>query len=360
MRIDFKIRQFIQSNDYITIDQLIKEALSINRNSYYKTKKDIGSDGDFITSPEISQLFGEVIGIWCIDQWQKLGSPNQCNIVELGPGNGVLMRDALKSIKLKPDFYNNVSVQLFDINPHFKAVQKRNLSQFDLDITWIDDISQMKNTPTILIANEFFDALPIKQYIKVKEKWYEVIVKIEPFDSKIRFDKIELTSKQLQAQLLHEHVNAQDGAVIEESIESMNIIRLISDQIKKYTGSALIIDYGYDIKPLQRTKLQYNGTLQAMQDHQYIPILDSLGIADLSAHVDFGALKKIASAHFVNVVGVIEQSKFLIDHGILLRLNSMDLDLQTKYLLQKQVDRLINPNEMGKLFKVLIFSSYFS
>jgi len=362
MSVDYKIRQLIEQSGYITCDRLMQEVLHVNPTSYYRQTKSLADDGDFITAPEVSQLFGEIIGLWCIKEWQRIGSPKNLSIVELGPGRGVLMRDLLRTAKLIPEFYKALSIELVEINQNFITHQKSNLQNFNLPINWQTSIEDIPKKPTIIIANEFFDAMPIKQYIKVKELWYERIFVVQPVDSKIKYDKITV-SKQLQEYLLKNHLDAKDGAVLEESYKSIEIMKFISKHIKKQKGSGLIIDYGYDISPNARTRHQYNATLQAVKNHQYCPIVESLGEADLSAHVDFHVLKTVAQNSKINVIDTISQYDFLIENGILLRKQTLQeklglrlelgLKLQQAQLIERQVSRLISKTQMGELFKVL-------
>ncbi|MGX6959768.1 MAG: class I SAM-dependent methyltransferase [Rickettsia endosymbiont of Pentastiridius leporinus] len=354
MSIDYKIRELIRQNAYITCDRLMEEALSLNPTSYYKHVKSLAEEGDFITAPEVSQLFGEIIGLWCIKEWQRIGCPNNCSLVELGAGRGLLMRDLLRTAKLVPQFYNALSVHIIDINENFIAQQKSNLQKFNLPINWHSSIEDIPKKPTIFIANEFFDAMPIKQYIKVKESWYERIFVVQPVDEKIKYDKIAV-SKQLQEYLLKTHTEAKDGAVLEKSYKSIEIMKFISEHIEKLGGSGLIIDYGYDINPNTRTRYQYNSTLQAIKNHTYCSIIENIGIADLSSHVDFHALKTVAINSKIKAIDTISQRDFLIENGILLRKQTLQdkLDQPQAQLIEKQVDRLISLKEMGSLFKVL-------
>lgn len=354
MPIDSKIRKLIEQNGSIKLDEMMLQVMSVNSSSYYQKQDKLGCLGDFTTAPEISQLFGEMIALWAIDQWHKMGCPRKTNLVELGPGQGVLMRDFLNVAKLVPEFYQSLSIELIEINPHFIKKQKTNLKLAGLPIKHHTAIQYISKIPSIIIANEFFDAMPIKQYIKSKELWYESILIIDPTDGKIKFDKIEL-GKELQHYLLQEHSNAYDGAVIEESPKSLEIIKFISKHIMKFGGASLVIDYGYDIDPIKRMRNQYDPTLQAIKNHKYCPLLETLGEADLSAHVDFYALKTIGKDIGINVYGSITQRDFLIANGILLRSKLLQNKLPTieANIIAKQVDRLIAPNKMGLLFKVL-------
>ncbi|WP_341787339.1 class I SAM-dependent methyltransferase [Rickettsia endosymbiont of Cantharis rufa] len=354
MSIESKIRQLIDQNDYITCDVLIQEVLNLNPTSYYKQVRTLASEGDFVTAPEISQLFGEVIGLWCIKEWQRIGCPKSLSLVELGPGRGLLMRDLLRTAKLVPEFYKALSIELIEINQNFIAHQKSNLQDTNLPIKHLSFVEDIPKKPTIIIANEFFDAMPIKQYIKVKELWYERIFVVQPVDGRIKYDKMSV-NKQLQEYLQRTHIEAKDGAILEESYKSIEIIKFIAKHLKKLSGSCLIIDYSYDISPDNRTRYQYNPTLQAVKNHKYCSILENLGEVDLSAHVDFYALKTVAKNSSMNVIDTMLQRDFLIENGILLRSKTLQgkLNDEQAQIIEKQVERLISPKQMGTLFKVL-------
>lgn len=355
MPIDAKIRSVIAANGHIKIDDMMKQVLSINSESYYISVENIGANGDFITSPEISQLFGETIALWAIEQWQALGKPSEFCLLELGPGQGTLMDDLLRtSSGIAKAFAKAAKVHLLEINQKFIQKQKAKLDKYKKEITWIKEISELPELPLIVIANEFFDALPIKQFIKTKDKWFESILIVDPIDGQIKYSKIEIY-KALQNQLKFDHINANDGAIIEESIESLEVIRNLSDFIYKYSGAALIIDYGYDIKALERTRNQYNSTLQAIKNHQYWPIIDTLGEADLTAHVDFDALRKASMERGINGFRSFSQRDFLLTYGIGLRLSGLKKTLAQEEcnVLDRQVLRLTSRDMMGELFKVL-------
>ncbi|XVN43209.1 MAG: SAM-dependent methyltransferase [Candidatus Rickettsia vulgarisii] len=436
-----KIKNLIKQNGYVTIDEMMLQAMSAVSDSYYQRQDHIGEQGDFITAPEISQLFGEIIGLWIIEQWYEIGCPKQTNLVELGPGQGTLMKDLLRVAKLIPEFYQFLQIELLEINPHFIEKQKTNLQEFSGDsyfnfsttgcppresrdpekdinnvipkqvrddnamldsclrgedignendiesgndtqeeyaqnyhkLKHISSIKQISKIPSIIIANEFFDALPIKQYIKDSSLWHEKVVIIDNATNEMTFDKINISSH-LQNYLQQQHPNANDGAIIEISPQSQDIMRFISEHIKQFNGAAVIIDYGYDIEPKARKNSQYNSTLQAIKDHHYASILETLGETDLSAHVDFYSLKtiedtKLSSRANVSQRGdlmrlprelphnydLLTQRDFLIKYGILLRSQTLQNKLPEieAEIINRQVDRLINPNKMGELFKVL-------
>lgn len=358
MPVDSEIRKIIARNGNIKIDDMMLQVLSTNPSSYYQKQDKLGLLGDFTTAPEISQLFGEIIGLWVIDQWYKIGSPPKINLVELGPGQGTLMKDLLKVAKLVPEFYNSLNIQLIEINTHFRSKQTSNLKSYNLSIEHHSSIESMSELPSIIIANEFFDAMPIKQYIKNQDIWYESTLIIDPNDDQIKFNKIGINNN-LQDYLQQAHPNAYNGAIIEESYKSLELIRAISTHLLQCGGSGLVIDYGYDIDPLNRRRNQYNPTLQAIKNHQYHPLLETLGEADLSAHVDFHALKTVAKNIGLKTGEVQTQQNFLIDNGILLRSQTLQNKLPPieADIIARQVDRLISSDNMGSLFKVLCLTS---
>ncbi len=355
MTIEYIIRKIIETENNITIDRLMRELLTQNIDSYYKTTNILGIDGDFITSPEISQLFGETIGFWVYEQWKKLGCPKNINIVELGGGNGLLIRDLLRVAKLVPEFYSSLSVEIVEINPYFINEQMNIISQYDVNFKILSNINQIKHMNSIFIANEFFDALPIKQYINSKNTWHEIILTTDPTDSKITFDKREVRNL-LQESFARDHPNASDGAIIEESYESIDIVTFMCNHLLKYSGAGLIIDYGYYIDPNARTSHQYSSTIQAIKNHKYHSILNSLGSADISAHVNFYALEEIIKRYNIKS-NFTSQKYFLIDNGLLIRSENLKKSLKNdeKIIVDKQVNKLISHFEMGELFKTLTF-----
>lgn len=347
MRLEARIKQAIQQNGFITIDRMMEEILTGN-DSYYGTKQSIvGTEGDFTTSPEISQLFGEIIALWCIEQWQEIGSPTEFNLIELGPGNGVLMRDLLNVTKLVPQFGQALQLHMLEINPHLKRNQQKILAP--LDINYQKSIKDLPPLPSIIIANEFFDALPVKQYIKQDNSWHEVVFVMKNDDIEQGTTLLNLNK---QAALNKQHPNAPTNAIVEESTTSIEIMRLIKEHLSKYRGAALIIDYGYYIKPQERNASQYNSTLQAVKNHRYHPLPDDLGQADWSAHIDFYALQQRLGSLKSKVI---TQREFLINYGILLRAETLKnrIPLQEQAIIDRQLYRLIGTSEMGELFKAL-------
>ncbi len=275
-------------------------------------------------------------------------------LLELGPGQGQLMQDFLRVARLVPDFYDAAKIYLLEINPYFIEKQRLSLEQYHKEIKWISDVTKIPTNPLIVVANEFFDALPIKQYIKVKDKWFESALIVDPIDASIKYSKVGI-KELLQNQLLLDHPDAKDGAVVEESLESLDIVRKVSKHLKAHSGAILVIDYGYDIDIKNRIRGQYNSTLQAVKNHQYSSIIGTLGEADITAHVDFNALKRAACEQGAHAIVTSSQREFLLKYGIELRLRELQnkSNMEEADILKRQVFRLTSEKQMGELFKVL-------
>jgi SAM-dependent MidA family methyltransferase len=357
MPIDSVIRKIIKAAGHITIDDMMAEIMTNNSSAYYQNVEEIGAEGDFITAPEISQLFGEIIGLWVIEKWQQIGCPSKLTLLELGPGRGTLMKDLLRSVSLKPELASSLEVVMHDVNPKFIKKQKEQLASYE-NIKWQTNLADLPKQPLIVISNEFFDALPIKQYRKYKKTWYESTMVVDPVDGRIKYSKLGI-NKNLQSHFNQEHPDATDGAIIEESVTGFAIIKRLAKQIKKHSGAFLAIDYGYNIEMPQRQATQYNATLQAIKDHEYQSIIDTLGEADLSSHVDFVALKKAAARSGIKDARICTQEEFLKKYGIMIRLQQLQQQNKGEVAdrLGKQVWRLTSAEQMGELFKVIEFVS---
>lgn len=348
----FKITQF---RSYVPIDEFMEIILTKHSDSYYKSKNPFDLEqGDFITSPQISQMFGEMIGVWVYNQWNKLGCPSHINLVELGPGTGALMRDLL-SVLRKTDMFSAVDVCLYEVNPKLILIQKKMLENFE-KITWISNPSEFPNSISIFVSNEFFDVFPIKQFIKAKEIWQEVVITSNAAGDDLIFDRINVNTE-LNEHLSYEYKNAGDGAVVEESQELGSFVKALASHVREHNSCALAIDYGYDINPDIRKATEYNGTLQGIKAHKFCPILDNIGEADLTAHVNFDFIRKVASSNFIKATHTIDQGEFLIKLGIDTRVtNLIKANPDLTKVLRNQHSRLVSVDGMGKLFKVIALS----
>lgn len=305
---------------------------------YYRTRDPFGKDGDFITAPEVSQMFGEIIGLWAVNSWQSMGSPKSFQLIELGPGRGTLMKDLLRATKHIPKFHDAIDIQLIEVSPVLKKIQKQNI--IHNRITWHKSFETIIDKPFILIANEFFDALPIYQFIKEDNIWKKKSIGLNENEELV----FTLDQESLMINLIPE-----TKAIFYESCpEAVDIVAYIAKKISEYGGAALIIDYGY-----------LNGsngdTLQAVKNHKYHNILKNSGEADLTAHVDFKTLIETSKKFKIDIVGPMEQSEFLKKWGIEIRKKQLlkNATIKQKLDLLSGINRLISPNEMGSLFKVL-------
>jgi NADH dehydrogenase [ubiquinone] 1 alpha subcomplex assembly factor 7 len=349
--------EYIKSNGYARVDKFMEILLSDTSYSYYRCKNPLDKDlGDFITSPEISQMFGEVIGVWLYYQFTISSfakSSDRVSIIEFGAGTGKLLKDILKTLKLT-DLYQKLDIYICEINSKLINIQKENLMEYK--VCWIEDIVQLKKQPSFFIGNEFLDALPIRQYILEKTRWKEIVLRSDPDLTKLFWDKIDVKDE-LDEYFKYEYSKAKDGAVIEESEASIAFIKKISEFIFKYSGFGLFIDYAYDIEPELRNSAQFTPTLQSIYRHKFNPVLDQIGEADITAHVDFNKLRKVAESSFIKSSKTITQSRLLDSCGIYERMNELiSKNPKMKDILLNQYQRLTSKNEMGELFKAILFS----
>ncbi len=328
----------------LPLSEFMAAALAHPEHGYYTTRNAIGRAGDFVTAPEVSQMFGELIGLWCVVVWQAIGSPGQFRLVELGPGRGTMMADALRAARAVPAFGAAAEVHLVEISPVFRAFQKRALNDAGLEPTWHDDFSTVPEGPTLLLANEFFDALPIRQFRRAVDGWHEVVVDARDGALCLALAP-ELAPEALIPVALRD---AAPGGTVELSPLGCGLARAVAGRLARDGGAALVIDYGYRERAC-------GDTLQAVREHAYADILAEPGQADLTAHVDFAALAEAAGGGGAVVFGPVTQARFLESLGIRPRgealLAAAREDQQDE--IQSAYRRLVHPEEMGTLFKVL-------
>ncbi len=329
-----RLRERIAAQGSLTIAEYMEAALLDPEYGYYTTGTPFGMEGDFITAPDISQIFGELIGIYLADAWQKLGSPHAA-LVEIGPGRGTLMADLLRATRNIPGFHERVAVHLVEASPKLMEVQQ---SKLQADISWHTDITALPPLPLLLIANEWLDALPIRQFISTREGFKERLV---GWDAQTGF-RFELSPT-----LAYPDTAPQsEGSIMEICQSARDAVRHVARHLKRYGGTALFIDYGY---------LMGNGdTLQAVKSHRYQdPLLDP-GTADITAHVDFGTLLGIARAEGISTE-LTPQGTWLKQLGAEIRAMQLckNADAAQKADILSGLERLISPTQMGDLFKVM-------
>jgi SAM-dependent MidA family methyltransferase len=310
---------------------------------YYATRDPFGEGGDFITAPEISQMFGELIGVWCASAWEVMGKPKRLSLVELGPGRGTLMADLLRAARVMPPFIESATVHLVETSPALRERQNALLSEHA--VTWHDAIDTVPDGPMILIANEFFDALPVRQLVRAGEGFRERCVGLDPAGMLAFVVTEEPVSPALAPGFARD---VPDGGVIEVSPDRDAVARAIGRRLARWSSSALIIDYGHLVSAPGET-------VQAVRGHQFADVLAAPGEADLTAHVDFAALGAALRASGAAVLEPMTQGEFLMAMGLREREAALKqrADARTRLEIALAARRLAGGEEMGHLFKVL-------
>ncbi|MBL6852561.1 MAG: SAM-dependent methyltransferase [Alphaproteobacteria bacterium] len=343
-----RIAALIAAQGPMPIAEYMTLALHDPSGGYYATHDPLGAAGDFITAPEVSQMFGELIGLWMAQTWMDQGSPARPTLVELGPGRGTLMHDALRALKLVPAFRSQVQVVLVENSAVLEGAQKRTLSALDVPIRSVTGFADVKTEgPMYLVANEFFDVLPIRQYVKKGGGWFERMVGTNA-DGTLRF---VLSPVPLPAPPPNRD-GAPEGGVYEQCSAGEALADEIAHRIAAHGGAALIIDYGYDTPG-------FGETLQAMKRHGPAEVLSNPGENDLTAHVDFCALGDAAVRGGASVCGPMPQGAWLKSLGIEQRAEALSAHARSGALLLdadriwRGVERLIADDQMGELFKAI-------
>lgn len=339
IKLNDRLKSLIQNDGPLDLATYMQLCLTDPDDGYYTTKKPIGRKGDFITAPEISQLFGELIGIWIIDTWQKLGAPSPFSLIEAGPGHGTLMADILRTIaKLSTPCSKAAHVRLIEISPPLKKIQKDKLSAFDTPLTWHESTEDIGDDAFILIANEFFDALPINQYQFVEGQWAERAIGLSPENT---------LTWGLKPSKFNTTLNPKPNDIFETSVSAQKRVVDLSKRIKTQNGAALLIDYGH-------LKSGFGDTFQAIKNHAYVNPLEDPGSADLTAHVDFDPFQQIAAKAGLHAKTT-TQGAFLLAMGLLERAGALGANLTTRQQekIKTDVERLAAPDKMGNLFKVM-------
>ena len=333
----------ISNNKHIPFDKFIDIALYHKKTGYYMKKNPFGKDGDFITAPNISILFSEMLAIWCIAFWEHLGYPKKINIIELGAGNGEMMYQMIKVFERFNKFRESSNYFILEKSQFLKKIQKKKLNSHK--ITWLNSINKLKNGPNIFLANEFFDALPIKQFIKKKNKWYEKSIKKNNIN-KFEFVNVITNIKNLEKKI---EINlSKNQKIIEFSPLTYDYLNIISKKINTFQGGLLIVDYGY-------LKKKMRDSLQSIYKHKFNNILDNFSKSDITYNLNFFLLKKIIKKLNLKVAGLTSQRNFLTRLGILDRAEILAKNLQfsKKADIYYRIKRLIDRNFMGELFKVM-------
>ncbi|NLS04498.1 class I SAM-dependent methyltransferase [Rhizobium sp. P32RR-XVIII] len=346
-----KIKAIIQANGPISVTDYFSLCLADPEYGYYRTREPFGRSGDFVTAPEVSQLFGEMIGVFIVHAWQRHGTPAGVRLVEIGPGRGTMMADMLRVIaRLAPPLFETMTVHLVETSERLRDIQSQTLDAHEGKISWHSDFEEVPPGFTLLAANELFDAIPIRQFVKTPNGFRERMVGLDT-DGELAF---AAGVAGIDPALLPEpHQTVLNGALFEISPARQAVMITICDRLKAFGGTALAIDYGHLVTG-------FGDTLQAVRMHEFDPPLAHPGEADLTSHVDFADLAKTAAAAGLHLNGALHQGDFLTGLGIVERAAALgrNREPRTQEIIQSAVDRLAGAGEgrMGELFKAMAVS----
>lgn len=345
------LRESVLADGPMSLETYMAVALGHPQFGYYMTRDPFGPAGDFVTAPEISQMFGELIGIWAVEAWGALNGPSTVRLVELGPGRGTLMADFLRAARVAPAFFASLDLHLVETSPVLRDAQRRALTGCGVPVTWHDSVEDVPPGPVLVIANEFFDAMPVRHYVKTPKGWCPRLVGLTETGA-LGFGISSEPEPYLMAQ-------APDGAVLEISPISHQIMNTLSTRVAEQGGAILVIDYGH-------VETGLGETLQALKNHRAVDPLGEPGDIDLTAHVDFAALTRSALAAGADVQGPATQGEFLMRLGIEQRATALKAraTLEQARAIDQAFERLVTAETfvgaggttsrgMGNLFKVL-------
>jgi NADH dehydrogenase [ubiquinone] 1 alpha subcomplex assembly factor 7 len=345
-----EIRRRITSGGAMAIAKYMELCLTDPERGYYTTRDPFGATGDFTTAPEISQMFGELLGLWAAAVWRAMDSPTAIHLVELGPGRGTMMVDALRAAKVVPEFSAAIAVHMIEISPELQRRQRQALGLSDVPVSWHRSIDEVPDGALIVLANEFFDALPVNQAVMCADGWHERVVGIGD-DGELTFgvdrDPLPLFDKLLPATL--------GAAAIGEIFEwrSDHIALELGRRLAHFGGAALILDYGH-------LESAIGETLQAVGAHAYAEPLLAPGQVDLTAHVDFQALAQAAEGMGARVHGPVTQAALLRRLGVRQRAAALKAGAPPEYSgpIDAALARLTDESRtgMGRLIKAIAFS----
>ena len=345
--LEAEIRRRISLAGPMPVRQYMELCLTHPTHGYYTTRDPLGRGGDFITAPEVSQVFGELIGLWAASAWHRMGQPENVRLVEIGPGRGTMMLDALRAAQVVPAFRAAIVLHLIEISPALQQRQQQTFATLNIPTMWHQTLDEVPNGPAIVLANELFDALPANQAIKQFNGWYERVIEIDA-DGNLAFgmgnEVIPLFDQLVPTDLR----DAPIGSIYEWRADNLPLA--LSRRLVHQGGAALVIDYGH-------IESAIGDTLQAVSDHAFVNPLESPGEVDLTAHVDFQAFALAAESMGAHVLGPIEQAKFLRNLGIEKRAAALKALALPERAAQFEgaIKRLLGEGrtEMGKLFKVI-------
>ncbi|MGX1785871.1 class I SAM-dependent methyltransferase [Bosea sp. NPDC055332] len=337
-----ELAELIRQEGPISISRYMALCLGHPRHGYYMKQDPFGAAGDFTTAPEISQIFGELVGIWAASVWQAMGAPASIRLVELGPGRGTLMQDMLRAARALPGFGAALSVHLVETSPVLRERQRETLAAGGTVPQWHDRIEQALEGPVIVVANEFLDALPLDQFVRAPEGWRERLVGLDG-EGRLAFGLSGEPDNSLS-------VAAPAGSVLEQPAAALEAVATVARHVAAEGGAGLFIDYG-------PARSGFGDTLQALRRHAFADVLAEPGDADLTVHVDFARMAQAGRGAGAAAHGPVTQRDFLLALGLQQRFEALSRRAtpEQAQTLASGVQRLIEtgPTAMGELFKVL-------
>ena len=339
-----KIINILKEEKSIPLDKFINIALYDRKFGYYMNSNPFGKQGDYITSPLVSDLFGEMIAIWCIAFWENLGKPKKFLLVELGPGDGSLCKVLLNVFKNFKEFYNCLEINLLEISDVLIKIQKKNIK--NKKVKWIKKIDKIKFGPIMFLGNEFFDSLAIKQVFKKNNVFLEKYISLSKDRKKLEF-LYKKADKDVIKKIIQLNINCKNS-IIEYPNDAILYLNAVAKNIKKYGGGLLTFDYGY-------TKIKGGDTLQSIKKHKFVDMLSEPGKSDITSHINFDLFVKILKKNNLIAERIVTQNEFLQKLGIIERANilSKKMTFKDKAEMFYKLKRLLHHEEMGKLFKVM-------
>jgi SAM-dependent MidA family methyltransferase len=344
-RLGEKIAGLIRAAGPISVAEYMAICLFDPEDGYYTTREPFGAKGDFVTAPEVSQMFGELVAVWLVEAWQAAGKPAPVTFAEIGPGRGTLMKDMVRTIgRIAPELAVKAGFALIEVSPRLTAIQHETLQECGPAFTWHASLDTLPNRPLFIVGNEIFDALPFRQFVRQDGKWLERAIGIDA-DGAFQFGigTASLAADALPANAEH----APDGSIFEIAPAREVLMSAIAQRIAEHGGAGLFFDYGH-VEP------GLGDTFQAVRKHKSEGVFDSPGEADLTSHVDFSALAAVAQSHDLDT-HLMTQAEFLLGMGLLERAGRLGqaADETARSKIAADVERLAGPDQMGELFKVL-------
>tara|TARA_Y100000590_G_scaffold436664_1_gene557481 strand:- start:2112 stop:3173 length:1062 start_codon:yes stop_codon:yes gene_type:complete len=337
-----KIDKIFSKSKALSLDSYLEKVLYDKSFGYYQKQNPFGIKGDYVTAPNISNIFCEMIAIWLVSFWENLKKPKSLNFVELGPGNGDFCLVLLKTLKKFPEVFNSTSIMLYEKSEKLKKIQKKRINS--KRVSWIKNLKKIKKGPIVFFGNEFLDALPIKQFKKINGSVFERCVALKK--NKVNFVYKKAAKKQINK--LKNYKLLKNNGIIEYPEYGFRELGVICNKIKKLNGGALFIDYGY------KTEKKIS-TLQSIMKHRFNDINKNIGEADITSLVNFSLYQKYFDSNGLDVEDVVSQSEFLQKMGIMERFKiaSQKMSCKNKSNLYLRIKRLIDPQMMGENFKVI-------